>query len=114
MRAFGGIKTWGVALGGDALKHCSRVIRHGTQHNRHLRLDDAAFLGRNLGNRVSEPVAVVQTDAGDDADGGLLDDIRRVKPPAQPGFKDEVINLFPRIEFKCRRRQKLEVGEFRV
>ena len=36
------------------------------QHHRHARLDDARLLRGDLFHRVSEPVAVVQSDAGDD------------------------------------------------
>ena len=113
-RVFGGVEAGGVALGGDAFQHTPRIIRHGTEYDRHLRLDDAALLGRDLGNRVTEPVAVIKADAGDDADLRLLHEIGRIEPSTQPGFKDEVIDPFPRIKFKCRRRQKFEVGELGV
>ena len=108
---FGGVEAGGVTLGGDAFQNTPRIVRHGTEHDRHLRFDDAAFLGGDFGNRMPQPIAMVKTNAGDDADGGLLDDVRRIEPSAQAGLQNKIVNLLLSIERKRRRRQELEVGE---
>ena len=100
-----------MARGGDTFQNTPRVVRHGTKHDRHLRLDDAALLGGDLGNRRTEPITMVKTDASDDTDLRPLHKIGRVKPPTQPGLQNQVVNLLPPVQLKCRRRQKLEVGE---
>ena len=56
-----------------------------------LRFDDAGFLGGNLGNRVSEYVAVVQSYVSDYAQLWRYD-VGAVKPPSEPCLDDREIH----------------------
>src|SRR5262249_25359849 len=87
------LPQWRVALAAYLLDHspCFRVAHAADRWP--VRLDDARFLISNLCQRVAEHLRVVETDARDDRQRGLLADVGRIKAAAQADFDDGNIDL---------------------
>ena len=95
--------------------------RHARKHKIHLgrlacgdaydaRLHDAGLLRCDLLERVPELVGMVHRDRRDDGDRWLLDDVRRVEPPAQSDLEQQHIGGVFGEGKKSRRRGDLEEG----
>ena len=62
------------------------------EDDRDARLDDAGLFRGDFLNRVTEPVAMVESDLRNDAERRIAD-VRRVEPSAQSALENRIIDL---------------------
>ena len=76
-------------------------------------LDDRGLLARDLGDRVAEPVHVVEVDVGHDGH-PAVPGVRRIEPPAQPDLDERDVRPDLGEPGEDDRRQQLELGRLAV
>ncbi len=99
-------------LGGDLRQRRQRFGRLSRRNDRHARLDDAALLGSDLGQRVAQQLCMVEAQAGDDRH-QRRQHVGGVEPPAQSHLNDSNIDGAGREIVKGNGRDDLEPGDAR-
>ena len=77
----------------DGGQRLARLRRH---DRRHLRLEDAGLLGRDLADGIAEMLGMIERDRRDHGGERAVDDIGGVEPSAQPDFEQQHVGRMAR------------------
>ena len=103
----------GVEFPGPVLDHGQSIGPIHRGQDRHAGLDDAGFLGGDFTHGATQHLHVVQPDGGDDRS-QRGDDVRRIKPPAQPRLPEDHIDGRLGEGHECHDRGEFEEGGSQV
>ncbi len=83
----GGVIEWGVSFASDRGNFFAHAWFVCAEDDGDVGFDDAGFFGGDLFKCVAEPIAMVESDASDDGEGGLAD-VGGVEATAEARFED--------------------------
>src|SRR5262249_13427185 len=95
----------------DRRQCLARLRRH---DRRHLRLENAGLLRRDLADGIAEMFGVIERYRRDHGGKRALDDIGGIKPSAQADFEQQHVGWTAREQQQPRRRRDLEYGDGRA